>query len=276
MAPSPTPPCGRSSWSSTGATADRRVVEKLDALERLRGRQPGTAYLRARVAHLLGTEDPRVIAERASSLAMSMNSFPELELLAAEAWDQAGERKRALAYARDLADNPQVDPVLRARARALVEVAPPSEVRPQSASRVSVPPPAARAPSDPPPYAPPPSVPPARSESAPMVAITAGLRGSIAPGRSPSARCAAGSERAGDATGRPSVAPLPEESGWEDDHGEPIAPTPIVSIGVGLARAPRPRRAPLPELPPASSAAIRAAQRESQSSMRPPRACRRR
>src|SRR4029077_8086247 len=93
------------------------------------GRQPGTAYLRARAALLLESEDPSDLAERVSALAMSMNAFAELELLAAEAWARAGDRKRALAYAHDLAENPQVDPVIRARARALVsptlESAPP-------------------------------------------------------------------------------------------------------------------------------------------------------
>ena len=124
--PPPAGPAGRSGLLGARAPARRAetssgALERIDALERSRGRQPGTAYLRARVALLLGSEDPRQIAERASALAMSMSAFAELELLAAEAWTRAGDRKRALAYARDLAENPQVDPAVRARARAIVE-----------------------------------------------------------------------------------------------------------------------------------------------------------
>jgi hypothetical protein len=224
------------------------VVEKIDFLEKSRGRQPGMAYLRGRAALLLG-EDPKQIAERASSLAMSMNAFAELELLAAEAWARAGDRKRALAYAHDLADNPQVDAVIRARARAIVEP-----------TRDSAPP-IARPPSVVPPFTPvppPPSQNMPRSESSPMVSITAGLRGSGAPARRPSG-------------GAPALGGLAAEVGVEGFTSEvPIAPTPIVSIGAGALR--RSSAPPLaqPDLPPGSSSAIRASQRASQSSMRSP------
>ncbi|MGO9712953.1 MAG: hypothetical protein ACLQBL_29100 [Polyangiaceae bacterium] len=204
------------------------AVEKLDALERSRGRQPGTAYLRARIALLLGTEEPRQIAERASSLAMSMSAFAELELLAAEAWMRAGDRKRALAYAHDLADNPQLDPGIRARARAIVE--PTRQSIPAIEKPKSIVPPFTPVP----PPLPASSQQGARSESSPIVAITAGLRGSVAPRsgsgelrRAPTTPGMSASVR--NARIASSAPPMPTESGWE----EPIAPTPIVSIGVG-------------------------------------------
>jgi hypothetical protein len=204
------------------------VSEKLDGLERSRGRQPGTTYLRARLNLMLGTEDPRAIAERASSLALSMSAFPELELLAAEAWSRAGEKKRALAYARDLADNPQVDVGIRARARALVEpVGSPSGERPASA------PPGPRKPTS--------SVP---DGGGPVVAITAGFRSSIPPLKVPSFAPVAAS--APDDTAR-----SPTQSEIEADElapDTPIEPVPIVHVRGSEIPAPP---APEPEPPPA-------------------------
>lgn len=97
------------------------VLAKLDATDRAKGRGPGTAYLRARVSLLLGTETPKLIAERVSALSLSMTQFPELEFLAAEAWVQAGDLRRAFPYAREIADSPHVDPHLRARAQAILD-----------------------------------------------------------------------------------------------------------------------------------------------------------
>ncbi len=230
------------------------IVEKIDALERSRGRQPATAYLRARAALLLGSEEPAQLAERVSALAMSMSSFAELELLSAEAWARAGDRKRALAYAHDLAENPQVDPAIRARARAIVQptrASIPAMPRPTS----SVPPFSPAAPSGTSPAVSP-SQPPPRSESSPMVAITVGRRGSIAPAPKPAVL----------------------------DQDEPIAPTPIVSVGVdALKRSSAPP--PAVAVPPASAVpfsgqaspsarlsnpALLAAQRASQSALRAP------
>ena len=59
--------------------------ERLDDVERRRGRLPGTIYLRARVALMTQSEEPRAIAERMSELSTSMPAFHELELLAAQA-----------------------------------------------------------------------------------------------------------------------------------------------------------------------------------------------
>lgn len=97
------------------------ALERLDAFERGRGRGPGTTYLRTRLSLLTGAEPVVLLAERASSMAMGMSAFGELELLAAEAWAKAGDLRRALPYARDLIDAPHADAELKARARALVD-----------------------------------------------------------------------------------------------------------------------------------------------------------
>jgi hypothetical protein len=91
------------------------VVELIDAVEKSKGKQPATAYLRVRAALLAGRDPPRAVAERISSLALSIPSFVELELLAAEAWNAAGDPKRALPFARDLLANASVNNELRSR-----------------------------------------------------------------------------------------------------------------------------------------------------------------
>jgi len=91
------------------------VDELLDALEVTKGKGPGTSYVRARAALISGREPPVLVAERAASLALSMPSFAELELLAAEAWNAAGDPKRSLPFARDLIQNAIVSDELRVR-----------------------------------------------------------------------------------------------------------------------------------------------------------------
>jgi hypothetical protein len=104
---------------SLGETAG--VGEQLDAVERRRGRLPGTAYLRARVALMTRTEEPRAIAERVSDLSASMSAFHELQLLAAQAWAEAGDVRRAHAFARDLLQNSAACDALRMRARDVLD-----------------------------------------------------------------------------------------------------------------------------------------------------------
>jgi hypothetical protein len=96
------------------------VLESLESVERSRGRTPGTTYLRARASLTLRLEPPKLIAERVSALALSMTSFQELGLLAAEAWLEAGDPRRAMPYARDLVDAPDVDEGLLLRAKRLL------------------------------------------------------------------------------------------------------------------------------------------------------------
>jgi hypothetical protein len=96
------------------------VLESLESVERSRGRTPGTTYLRARASLTLRLEPPKLIAERVSALALSMTSFQELGLLAAEAWLEAGDPRRAMPYARDLVDAPGVDEGLLLRAKRLL------------------------------------------------------------------------------------------------------------------------------------------------------------
>ena len=91
------------------------VVELIDALEKAKGKQPATGYLRVRAALMAGRDPPRALAERIGSLALAMPSFVELELLAVEAWNAAGDLKRALPFARDLIQNSSVNDELRIR-----------------------------------------------------------------------------------------------------------------------------------------------------------------
>ena len=99
----------------------RGVLEDLGALEKRRGRLPGTAYLRARAELLMPTQEPRDLAERISALSTAMPSFYELELLAAEAWAAAGDARQAKAFARDLMNNGTAADSIRLRALHVVE-----------------------------------------------------------------------------------------------------------------------------------------------------------
>ena len=96
------------------------ILEAVEEVERTRGRTPGTTYLRARASLALHLEPPKLIAERVSALALSMTSFQELCLLAAEAWLDAGDPRRAMPYARDLVDAPGVDEGLLLRAKRIL------------------------------------------------------------------------------------------------------------------------------------------------------------
>ncbi len=126
------------------------VIERIDDIERKRGRHPATAYLRSRASLLTGRDSPAAIAERAGALAMSMSSFNELELLAAEAWAAAGQLRRAAPFARDLMEDPSSHEELRARALHVLEAAdragqlgsvPPPPPKPQSKISTLPPPP---------------------------------------------------------------------------------------------------------------------------------------
>ena len=99
----------------------RGVVDELDAMERRRGRLPGTAYLRARADLWLHPERPRELAERVAELSTSMPAFHELELLAAQAWAAAGEVRRARAFARDLLDNATASEAIRLQSRLILD-----------------------------------------------------------------------------------------------------------------------------------------------------------
>ncbi|HVJ88300.1 MAG TPA: hypothetical protein VM580_00750, partial [Labilithrix sp.] len=93
----------------------------LEDAESRHGRTPGTTYLRARIALALGLEPPKLIAERVSALALSLTSFQELALLAAEAWLEAGDGRRAAPYARDLVDCPGIPEGLLLRGQRILE-----------------------------------------------------------------------------------------------------------------------------------------------------------
>lgn len=136
IAATPRPPPNRGplsdpvAWSieaQLDAGEARAALTRIDAMERDRGSNPCVVYLRSRASLMLKREDPKVIAERISSLASSA-SFDELELLAAQAWAAAGNMGRALPYARVLASNSRAPEELRTRARRLVDIA--ESVRP--------------------------------------------------------------------------------------------------------------------------------------------------
>lgn len=122
-------------WAMETALDEGRTEDLLgdiDALEQQSGRTPATTYLRARASLMTGAEDPRIIAERITALALSLSSFIELEVLAGECWVKAGEWRRALPFARDVLSNPGADELLRARAAKVAQVA-------EEASRVDAP-----------------------------------------------------------------------------------------------------------------------------------------
>jgi hypothetical protein len=96
------------------------ALARIDAKEGTTGREPATIYLRARAALLLGNESPRLIAQRVGELAISMSDFPDVELLAAQAWNAAGETRIAIPFARDLVSNPRVHDELRIAAQAIL------------------------------------------------------------------------------------------------------------------------------------------------------------
>jgi hypothetical protein len=96
------------------------VLDAIELAEKRHGRTPGTTYLRARASLLMKLEPPKAVAERISALSLSMPQFRELEVLAAEAWLEAGEARRALPFARDLVDAQNIDEGLVLRAQRLV------------------------------------------------------------------------------------------------------------------------------------------------------------
>ena len=53
-------------------------------------------------------------------MVLAMPDFHEVELLAAQAWNAAGETRNALPFARDLATNPRIPEELRAAAEVLL------------------------------------------------------------------------------------------------------------------------------------------------------------
>jgi hypothetical protein len=131
------------------------TLDTLDDIERRVGRTPGTTYLRARISLELRLEPPKLIAERVSALALSMTSFEELSLLAAEAWLEAGDAKRAVPYARDLVDSPTIEEGLKLKAQTLLTRAetnkPKRRMSPTLADPVRAPMAASRMPAPPPP-----------------------------------------------------------------------------------------------------------------------------
>ncbi len=116
------------------------IPERVDALEAEIGRQPVTIYLRARASLLRGEEAPHVIGERLEQLALS-HAFPELELLAAQAWISAQEPRRARAFAHAVQTNPQASAALRRAAESIAEGIPDPSIPPMPPPFMSARPP---------------------------------------------------------------------------------------------------------------------------------------
>jgi hypothetical protein len=103
------------SGSATG------IRERLERLDLARGRTPALRYLRARLALVEGSESPRVVAESLSDLADGIESFHEVELLAARAWLAAGDEGHARYFARSIVDDPAAPDGIRLMALEIVE-----------------------------------------------------------------------------------------------------------------------------------------------------------
>jgi hypothetical protein len=78
------------------------IADRVDGLERTHGKLGALGYLRLRAQFLAGRDAPRAVAEKVSGLALTLPTLAPLQLLAAEAWNAAGEPSRALPFARDL------------------------------------------------------------------------------------------------------------------------------------------------------------------------------
>lgn len=110
------------------------ALDRIDALERQRGRLPVTIYLRSRASLLMGAETPRAIAERVASLCAS-HPYAEFSLLAAQAWLSAGELDLALPFARAVVLNSEASATTRDRAEDILgapetsRTGPPESVR---------------------------------------------------------------------------------------------------------------------------------------------------
>jgi hypothetical protein len=99
-------------WALETALSEGRwdgVEEMIDTLEASRKPDPVTQYLRARAVFVAGKEPPRAIAERIAMMALAMPTFVELQLLASEAWNAAGQPDRALLFAGDVLSDSSID-----------------------------------------------------------------------------------------------------------------------------------------------------------------------
>ncbi len=219
------------------------IIDAIDQAERIHGRTPGTTYLRARAALAMRLEPPKLIAERVAALALSMTSFQELSLLAAEAWLEAGDPRRAMPYARDLVDAPGIDEGLLLRAQRLLARAvgaAPDKKHKTLADGMAAPrpsrPPEVKHPSAPPVSTPDPNAPakpllPAQSR----VPTMKGGVDSVGPLQRPSTR-------PGGFT--PSSPPLAREEPAEAAPPPPPLPPPVPPPRVTSSKPPVPREEP--------------------------------
>ncbi|MFO0668821.1 MAG: hypothetical protein U0235_04210 [Polyangiaceae bacterium] len=95
------------------------AVPLVDRLEVELGRSPAVQFLRLRAAR--ASEPPEAVAEKATSL-LGKEPSPELRVLAAEAWSDAGHVARAVALANEVLGDDTAPTTLKDEARRLIEI----------------------------------------------------------------------------------------------------------------------------------------------------------
>jgi hypothetical protein len=103
------------------AERSEEALPLIDRLEIDTGRTNAIQYLRLRAALARRSDPPPDIAERAMSL-FAKEPAPEVKLLAARAWSDAGQAGRAAMLAGEVLADPEASNALKNAARALVEV----------------------------------------------------------------------------------------------------------------------------------------------------------
>lgn len=113
------------SGAADGAVATRleEATSLLNSYEGTHGRSPAVQYLRDRIS-LIGKREPaKAIAERASNAALAADGQgTEFTLLAAEAWEAAGQPARALVFAREVIADPLVSEHAHERACRILDL----------------------------------------------------------------------------------------------------------------------------------------------------------
>lgn len=96
-----------------------QIVRRIDELVSAEGETPVTMYLRAHISLKLRLEEPRIIADRLWQVTLG-HTFPELEILAAEAYELADNPERAKTFAENVLADDDALPELHGRALAIL------------------------------------------------------------------------------------------------------------------------------------------------------------
>jgi hypothetical protein len=228
-------------WAIERQLADndpRGVEQKLDVIERARGKTPATRYLREHAAFVRGTDPPRRIAERLSHWMRPGTPFYELDLLKARAWLAAAMPGYARHYARGLVEDRGAPDSVCLVALEILDVT-------SARSRTMPPPPVAA-----------PGGAPTSVRSAPIVVL--GPRGSLTREEQDEVADRASSPRDDDADSEPSTTREEREEwvhpSWLEGR-PPSAPLDDLLRSPTPSDAPRSTRASVPPPLPATAAA---------------------